>query len=147
MKTVKILFVALFATLLLAGCEKDENGNYVTYYKNKTVTGYVYSNDTYVHYPDSLYPRTNLLIKIEASVEGVPKHTDYCRTDKNGRFTFKFVKAINARSPSVWKIGEGGDDATPHILIYPSYIDKIDNQFTVDTLFLWGYAYDFQVYQ
>ncbi|GHV34404.1 hypothetical protein FACS1894178_1840 [Bacteroidia bacterium] len=112
MKNIKVFMFLFLATLFLMGCKKDENGHYVTYYKNKTVTGYVYSTD-------SLYPIPNLLMHIEAYygfgtgfLATKTSHVDYCYTDETGKFTFQFVKKINTQKVTGWGIGFGGEVAT-----------------------------------
>jgi hypothetical protein len=94
--------------------EKDENGNYVTYYENKMVTGYVFS-------ADSLLPIPNCLMHIEAAKYfgygwsgSKEAHADYCYTDETGKFTFKFVKKINTHKVTDWEIGFGREIVTDY---------------------------------
>jgi len=100
MKTIKILCTVIFATLLLAGCEKDEDGQWIRYYKQPTGEGYVFVKNA----DGSITPYSNKTdcISLEAGwtkgsgLFGTSrKHTDLYSTDANGKFTCKFVRKID----------------------------------------------------
>ena len=95
MRNIKIVLLATTAAVLFtaASCEKDENGNRITYYKNKTGEGYVF----FKFKNDSIAPIANAKIEIESYAHGMyvnNTHFDYVYTDNNGKYSFKFVKKI-----------------------------------------------------
>jgi len=95
MKNLKLFLVATAAILFITACKKDENGNRITYYKNKTGEGYVF----FKFKNDSIAPVENVKIEIESYTVGmfstITRHYDYVYTDNNGKYFFTFVKKIN----------------------------------------------------
>jgi len=102
--TVKIFLLAAAVLLIAASCQKDENGNRITYYKNKTGEGYVF----FKFKNDSIAPIENAIIKIESYTVGmfstITRHYDYVYTDNNGKYSFKFVKKICSGSFGNYKV-------------------------------------------
>jgi hypothetical protein len=95
MKKLKLGLI-LMVTILLFSCEKDENGYYIKYYKDRTGTGYIF----YKWNNDSIAPIPNLKMEIRAHTQGSDlfpgkDHFDYVYTDKNGKYEFKVVKTID----------------------------------------------------
>jgi hypothetical protein len=140
MKTIKNILIATVAILLLNSCtkdEKDENGYRIKYYKDKTGVGYVYSSD-------SLNPAPNILLHIEAFLylgsgifTTISSHVDYCYTDKNGKFTFKFLKELDYWDVTGYNIGFGGEktiDYWDNVLTIKMNDIKDINSYTMDTI-------------
>ncbi|MCL2132375.1 MAG: hypothetical protein FWH36_08020 [Lentimicrobiaceae bacterium] len=98
MRNIKIVLLTATAILFTAtSCQKDENGNRITYYKNKTGEGYVF----YKFKNDSIAPIVNAKTQIESYRFGMfstlTNHFDYVYTDNSGKYSFKFVKKINEK--------------------------------------------------
>ena len=97
MRSIRTILLATAVAVLFsaASCEKDENGNRITYYKKKTGEGYVF----YKFKNDSVAPIANAKTQIESYTVGmfstITNHFDYVCTDSNGKYSFKFVKTIN----------------------------------------------------
>jgi len=97
-KNALILFVSI---LLCISCEKDDNGQRISYYKNKIGEGYVFIKFK----NDSIAPVKNAKIRIEfwahSGMSGILssriKHSDYFNTDNNGKYSFIFLKRINEK--------------------------------------------------
>jgi hypothetical protein len=107
MKTVKILCTVIFATLLLAGCQKDEDG--IRYYKQPTGEGYVFVKNA----DGTITPFANKenILALEASgnsgsglFDAFWEHTDIYSTDANGKFTCKFVRKIDRHDVQYYRI-------------------------------------------
>ena len=83
--------VLIFTAVLYLSCEKDEKGQRITYYKNKTGEGYVF----FKFKNDSIAPIENAKIGIEFYRVGwfstITNHFDYIYTDNNGKYSFKFL--------------------------------------------------------
>jgi hypothetical protein len=136
MKTTKTILIALATICMLVSCkkEKDEYGNYVTYYKNKTAIHYVYS-------VDSLTPVKNYKMHIQACVSGPelfpgPEHIDYCYSDQDGRCSFKFVKKINMQTVDYWGIAIGSDLTPAKYVFSKSEVENITDELILDTIFV-----------
>jgi hypothetical protein len=109
MKTIKILGLVVFVTLSFASCKKDEDGQWIRYYKNKIGVGYVFwKNDD-----GTIEPIKNVDVSITAFAYSGSgelftvrhEHTDNVKTKNDGSFKFKFVKKIdNSRKPSDYEI-------------------------------------------
>lgn len=97
MKTLKLIAITSIIMLLCISCEKDENGNRITYYKNKTGEGYVF----YKFENDSIAPIESVKIGIESYIvemfSTITRHFDYVNIDNNGKYSFNFVKNINGK--------------------------------------------------
>ena len=95
MKKVNFLLFLLVAILLFSGCEKDENGNRIQYYSNKTGEGYVFLKFE----NDSIAPINYFECHVNTYSSGglftTYHHLDNVNTDINGYYSFKFVKKIN----------------------------------------------------
>jgi len=141
--------MTVVAVLLLAACQKDENGNRITYYKNKTGEGYVffvyYSDTLLLRVPDrieknlidSMRPAPNVKIEIHAFTNGfmdtgILRHFDYVYTDNSGKYSFKLVKYINAKSVSQHHIT--GEKCTPSLTLYHAIETK--KGYIMDTLYI-----------
>jgi hypothetical protein len=152
MKTVKILCTVIFATLLLAGCQKDEDGYRISYYKDKIGVGYVfYKNDD-----GSISPIRNYPISIIATASNGASelfyvklsHTDIVTTDETGKFTCKFVKEISKGIEKYYMLGYYFDIDTRNLDIinnssfyiggrsYDSdFVNNFDNNIIIDTFY------------
>jgi len=103
MKKIKILITIISTILLFNSCEKDENGNRITYYKNKIGEGYVF----YKFKNDSIAPIVNAKVEIQSYAHGMfvnANHFDYVYTDYNGKYSFKFVKIIYNYGAGSYKV-------------------------------------------
>ncbi len=91
-----ILIVTLF--LCCTACKKDENGNRITYYKNKTGEGHVF----FKFKNDSIAPIKDAKIGLEYWTAGsggffstALKHVGYVQANSDGKYFFYFLKKIN----------------------------------------------------
>jgi hypothetical protein len=140
MKNVKLILLAIAAILFTtAACEKDENGNRITYYKNKTGEGYVF----YKFENDSIAPIANAKTQIESYIRGwfttFTSHFDYVYTDNNGKYSFKFVKKINEKKADGYYIlspfeGYKPAHGTGNIHLDYKLLDN-SNKIFIDTIF------------
>jgi hypothetical protein len=96
-KHMPILLILLSLSFIYSACQKDENGKWITYYKNKTGEGYVF----YKFRNDSIAPIINTQVLIESYTRGwyytFTSHFDYAYTDNSGKYSFRFVKTINEK--------------------------------------------------
>ena len=114
---VGILFVAY-------GCKKeiDDQGNRITYYKNKTGEGYFF----FKYNNDSIGAMKNAKIGIESWASdgwtgifaGRITHFDYVYTDANGKYSFKFVKKIDGAKATYFRV-------------FVEYFDNMPNPYSV----------------
>jgi len=92
MKNLKLFLVAIVAIFFIAACQKDDEGNRVTYYKT-IGEGYIY---------DGKYnrPLKGATVTVE-SICGteilfyMPKTQNTFTTDENGYYQVRFVKRAN----------------------------------------------------
>ncbi len=143
MKNVKLTLLAIAATLFITvACEKDDNGNRITYYKNKTGEGYVF----YKFSNDSIAPIANAKTQIESYYFGMfstlKNHFDYVYTDNNGKYSFRFVKKINEKkaegyyisSPYITDISTNSGHGGGNIHLDYNLLDN-SNEILIDTIF------------
>jgi len=134
-----ILFVAY-------GCQKDNQGNRITYYKDKTATGYVF----YKNYDAEIgslvgpiRPASNLEIKISVWIPGswttLYEHIDYVYTDINGQYQFKLLKKINGKyvqRHNIEVICSTGTTIPSNIDLYSEGTLYRDKEYLIDTVFI-----------
>ena len=156
MKNVtKILVVATAAVLFaVASCQKDENGNRITYYNKKTGEGYVF----YKFENDSIAPITNAKTQIQSYRMGmfstITVHSDCIYTDNNGKYSFKFVKKIKGEKVEEHHISLQSFPNKPDGISSPSITLKSDsdllrnsNKIVLDTIFFYpGIRFPSEIY-
>jgi len=138
--TALLLLLSILFTSM--SCEKDDQGQRITYYKNKTGEGYVF----YKYYSagidspiDSIKPAANVKIEIECYTQGfmdagILSHSDYVYTDNNGKYSFKLLKSINGKSIAhryITVLTRNGPG--PISFYYATYSKK---GYLIDTLFI-----------
>ncbi|MDR3047870.1 MAG: hypothetical protein LBU51_09755 [Bacteroidales bacterium] len=152
MKKVNFLLFLLVAILLFSGCEKDENGNRIQYYSNKTGEGYVFLKFE----NDSIAPINNITWSIKSDGGGAlifgVTHYDYVNTDINGYYSFKFVKKIDGTKVDCYELTSDIESLPTELKYYGSlsnfraphgndphiYFEDIKDtkKYSFDTLFL-----------
>ena len=139
MKNIKILLLALVAILFTISCKKDENGNRITYYNNKTGEGYVFLKFN----NDSIAPIKNVKTQIESYTaewfSTFTSHFDYVFTDNTGKYSFKLVKKINEKKVDGYYVFSPYNDSilpahTMGIHLDCNLLDN-SNKFIIDTIF------------
>ena len=137
MKKLRILLIIIATILLFNSCEKDENGYRITYYKNKTAVGYVYSVET--HTPISNF-KMHSCASVSAGIWSC-KHINYCITDESGKFTFELVKSIDGLKTTRWGFGSGssviysGACYDNFKIFPPDFLDTKEKTLYLDTIF------------
>ena len=144
MKKIKIILMA--SILLCLSCEKDEQGKWISYYKNKIGEGYVF----YKFENDSIVPINNLGIEIISYARirwimfGIGKHdhTDVVYTNSEGKYSFKFAKKISNQKVIEYEINPYGPSDAPfgfipsHVKVDINMLDKF-NKISIDTIFFY----------
>ena len=150
---IRLLLLLLSILFTSMSCEKDDQGNKVTYYKNKIGEGYVFfacsSNTGSFLSPngrikrdliDSIRPASDVKIKIHSYTQGfmdmgILRHFDYVYTDNNGKYSFKLLKTINGKSVvehHITILNYGGTPSTVNL----SYAIQTKKGYLIDTLFI-----------
>jgi len=147
-KITVLVSLLLGISFVCISCEKDEKGQRITYYKDKTGEGYVF----YKFDNDSIVPANNSRVKITSCLQGSgyglfysrPNHTDVVYTDNNGKYSFKFLKTINGKKVLEYQINVTYSPDMP-TRFYHSNTPKFDsdllrnsNKIVIDTIFHFG---------
>jgi len=145
----RLTFLLTVVTVLLClSCEKDDKGQRITYYKNKTGEGYVF----YKFDNDSIVPTNNSRIEITSYLQGSgsglfysrSNHTDIVYTNNEGKYSFKFLKTINGKKIVEYQITVrySPDMPTNFYFCNSPVIDpdllRNSNNIVVDTIFYFG---------
>ena len=130
---VVVVWLVVVGVFVVYGCEKDDQGQRITYYKNKTGEGYVF----YKFDNDSITPISNLAIEIISYAEnpwdmfstGDFRSPNIAYTNNDGKYSFRFVKRIGERKVykyniSIYDISKGNFPNLPYIYT-PVRIDDI----------------------
>ena len=139
--TLLVLVLIIFG-LTDFGCEKDELGHKITYYKDKTGEGYVF----FKFKNDSIAPIKDAKIEIKTYTKGSElfgmQHFDHINVDDNGKYSFKFVKKIDSEKAigcfvSVKDFSlmyENHIPSSGSIQLHYSLLDN-SNEILIDTIF------------
>ena len=106
MKNPIVILGTFIISLLLASCEKDENGIPVKYYENVTGEGYI----CYKYDDGTIMPFRWVSIQAREKqdrINGVDTdnyyHVDHFETDVSGKYSCRFLEK---KRPNVWAWGE-----------------------------------------
>ena len=121
MKTVKLVLMTSIMLLLFASCEKNQEGDWATYYKT-IGEGYIFNGMDNTPIKGATVTVVSLIVKDFPMIESTYEET--FTTDENGYYQVRFIRRVHNKKVTCYRFRVDAGLTIPSSWEYPTLTNK-----------------------